>query len=90
MKHQDDWYFEHKRPYDTKIVIYISQEDLANYLNGDYSIVWSTSKSKISDEYNSVVELHIHPMDYSKLCKASIVDNINPNQLTIQFEQEYE
>ena len=86
MKHQDDWYFEHKVPYDTKIVIYINQEDITNYLNGDYSIVWSTNKSTLTDNYNSIAELHIHPLDYYKLCKASSVNITNPNQLTITYE----
>lgn len=61
------WYFDPKKPYDTKIVIYMIAEDVVSFLNGNYNAQWSTQKSQLTSIYNEVVQLHVHPIDYRKL-----------------------
>ena len=87
MKHQNDWYFDHKKPFDARITIYMIAEDVSIFLDGDYNVQWSTSRSKLSSIYNEVVQLHLHPLDYLKLIRAADTTSTD-QQLQIPFSYE--
>jgi hypothetical protein len=83
------WYFDPKKPYDTKIVIYMIAEDVVSFLNGNYNVQWSTQRSQLTNVYNEVVQLHIHPLDYHKLLEREKRSE-NPTYVQLEIPFSYE
>lgn len=68
--------------------IYMIAEDLEKFLNGNFQVNWSLSRSKLEADYECIAQLCIDGATYKRLLDASKQgddDMEDPNQLAIPF-----
>jgi hypothetical protein len=56
-----------EQPSGVKVTVFIYEHELLQFLKGDYTIAWSTSRVHLNGLFNHIVELQISIDDYITL-----------------------